>query len=59
MPSCEVGRPTGEGLEARVVEYPDGPDRCTIYPRGLSEADRVTTWLSADRAAFVSLDLYR
>jgi hypothetical protein len=42
-------------LHGVVVSYENGPDRCTIYPRGRSRHDRLETWLSADADAFVSL----
>ncbi|SEV82063.1 DUF7511 domain-containing protein [Natrinema salifodinae] len=42
-------------LEAIVVRYEDRADRCTITPRECSEAEQLTTWLSADAAAFVDL----
>lgn len=48
-----------ERLAMRVVEYPDTADRCTVYPPQLSDRERMTHWISADRAAFVSLDLKR
>ena len=40
-------------LRLTVVRYSDGPDRCTIYPRGLAGDARLTTWLSADRSLLV------
>ncbi|WP_245180724.1 DUF7511 domain-containing protein [Haloarcula amylovorans] len=43
-------------LSMTVVQYTDGPDRCTVYPPGLSGVARMSTWLSADRSAFVDLD---
>ena len=46
-------------LALRVVEYPDAPDRCTVYPLGLGDHERMTHWISADRDAFVSLALQR
>ena len=46
-------------LTLRVVEYPDAPDRCTVYPPDLGDHERMTHWISADRAAFVSLELRR
>jgi hypothetical protein len=42
-------------LHSVVVEYDGRPDRCTIYPRRSSCRDRVASWLSADREAFVGL----
>ncbi len=42
-------------LESIVVRYDGRPDRCTITPHECSEADQLTTWLSADVQAFVDL----
>lgn len=53
------GRAEIDHLEMRVVEYPDAADRCTLYPPGLVEHERMTHWISADRDAFVPLDLNR
>lgn len=52
--AARYGRDT-HSLESIVVRYDDRPDRCTIAPLECSEADRVTTWLSADVRAFVDL----
>ncbi|WP_049925919.1 DUF7511 domain-containing protein [Halopiger goleimassiliensis] len=46
-------------LELIVVRYENKPDRCTITPRECSDAERITTWLSADRTAFVDLAAVR
>ncbi|WP_246279844.1 DUF7511 domain-containing protein [Natronomonas salina] len=43
-------------LRATVVEYEDGPDECTIYPNGVSGAERMTTWISAKEGSFVDLE---
>ncbi|UHQ96055.1 DUF7511 domain-containing protein [Natrinema halophilum] len=43
-------------LESVVVRYEDRPNRCTIVPRECPEAERVTTWLTADARAFVDLE---
>lgn len=48
----ETDAPT---LESIVVPYEDRPDRCTIAPHECSEADQLTTWLSADVGVFVDL----
>lgn len=42
-------------LESIVVRYEDRPDRWTIAPRECSEAERTTTWLSADVRVVVDL----
>lgn len=43
-------------LEAVVVRYEDGPDRCTIAPRDCPDEAKLTTWLSADVATVVDLE---
>lgn len=53
------GKVAEGGLVAVVVEYPRGADRCTIYPAGLTDRERVTRWLSADKDAFEPLDALR
>ncbi|RDZ64012.1 hypothetical protein C5B90_12985 [Haloferax sp. Atlit-12N] len=44
-----------EELVAIVAPYDDAPDECTIFPAGLSEDELLTTWLSAQEGAYVSL----
>lgn len=51
--------PPAVELRATVVRYTDGPDRCTVSPPDCAEPARLTTWLSADRAAFVDRDAMR
>jgi len=46
-------------LSMTVVRYSDSPDRCTVYPPGLSGVARMSTWLSADRSLFVDVDSMR
>jgi len=41
------------------VRYDARPDRCTVYPPGLSGAARMSTWLTADADAFVDLEAVR
>ncbi|WP_416840310.1 hypothetical protein [Haloferax sp. DFSO52] len=41
---------------AIVAPYDDAPDECTIFPTGLSEAELLTTWISAEEGSYVSLD---
>lgn len=43
-------------LESVVVEYETRTDRCTVYPRERTEEETLTTWLTADVDAFVSLE---
>jgi hypothetical protein len=42
-------------LESIVVRYENRSDRCTITPRECPEAERMTTWLSADITVVVDL----
>jgi hypothetical protein len=42
-------------LVSITVEYDERADQCTIYPRGLSGMERMSTWLTADRTCFVDL----
>ena len=42
-------------LRATVVEYEDAPDECTIFPRGVSGVERMTTWISAEEGSYVDL----
>lgn len=46
-------------LRLKVVENDDGPDRGTIYPRGLTGIERMETWISVDAAAVVELSAWR
>lgn len=43
-------------LRATVVEYENAPDECTIYPRGVSGMEQMTTWMSAEEDSFVDLE---
>lgn len=51
--------PEHEHLEMRVVEYPDAADRCTLYPPNLVDHERMTHWISVDRAALIPVDHIR
>ncbi|WP_128476037.1 DUF7511 domain-containing protein [Halorussus pelagicus] len=46
-------------LRSVVVEYEDRPDRRTVYPAGVSEMERMSSWLTADDDAFVDLEATR
>lgn len=46
-------------LRHEIVSYPDRPDRCTIFPPGATGVTRMSTWLTADRDAFVDLAAVR
>jgi hypothetical protein len=47
--------PVLDGYASIVVSAADAPDECTIFPLFVSEADTVTTWISAGAGSFVSL----
>jgi len=53
-----ISRPATQ-LRHDVVTYSDGPDRCTIYPPDATGVVRMSTWLTADRDAFVDLATVR
>lgn len=42
-------------LVARVQEYDDRPDTCTILPVDVDDWTALTTWISASEPGFVSL----
>lgn len=46
-------------LEHRIVSNESAPDRCTICPADCNPETQLTTWLSADRSAFVDLESVR
>lgn len=46
---------TPRELRLAVVRYDEGPDRCTLYPPGLTGIERMETWISADMSAVVDL----
>jgi hypothetical protein len=48
-------RTATDPLEATVVHYQNGPDRCTIAPRDVSDERRLTAWFSVDADALVRL----
>ncbi|MHC3439083.1 DUF7511 domain-containing protein [Natrialbaceae archaeon A-gly3] len=61
FPTDGVRRPDSDerhpiDLESVVVQYEDGPDRCTIAPRDCPDEKKLTTWLTADVEAFVDLE---
>lgn len=41
---------------AVVEEYEHRPDQCTIYPRGASGIERMSTWISAGEGSYVALE---
>jgi len=47
------------GLRCRTTEYPDRPDRCTVYPPELGGVPRMSTWISLDRVAVLDLERMR
>ena len=46
-------------LVARVQEYDDRPDTCTILPVDVDDWTALTTWISAHDPGFVPLDEMR
>lgn len=50
------GHAPDDGLEAVVVRYRCGPDRCTLVPRGGGPEALLSAWLSADLETVVDLD---
>ena len=48
-----------ESLASTLVTYADGPDRRTVFPRGLSSVARMSIWFTADDDAFLDLDEMR
>jgi hypothetical protein len=54
---ADYHRPYGPPvLLSTVVHYEDAPDECTLYPRDATEAELVTTWLTAREGSFVALE---
>ncbi|GGL53808.1 DUF7511 domain-containing protein [Halocalculus aciditolerans] len=51
--------PDADALAAVVESGVTGPDRCTVYPRDLPEADRTTTWLTVNASVLCDLDDHR
>lgn len=47
--------PSPPPLEATIVHYRSGPDRCTVAPGDVSDERRLTAWLSVDADALVRL----
>lgn len=45
--------PAAGALHAVTVERDDGPDECTLYPRGASGVDRMSAWITAEEGSFV------
>ncbi|MFD1685450.1 DUF7511 domain-containing protein [Halobellus litoreus] len=54
-----VGDAREQVLLARVEEYDDDPDECTIYPANATATELPTTWVTAEEGSFVSLDEMR
>ena len=45
-----------ERLVSRLVTNADGPNRRTVFPRGLSSVARMSTWLTANEEVFVDVE---
>jgi hypothetical protein len=50
------GRSAADRLRSVLVTYEGAADRRTLYPRGASDVERLTHWLTADADAFDRLD---
>lgn len=46
-------------LRYKVVEYPTGPDRCTVYEPGASGVELMSTWISLNASSLIDLDRAR
>lgn len=57
-PSSSVPHPA-TGFAFVRVEYPSGPDRCTIHPREAEGHTLMATWLTADGGSVVDLAAMR
>jgi hypothetical protein len=45
-----------EVLDSTLVTNTDGPDRRTVFPRGLTSVARMSTWLTANESVFVDVE---
>jgi hypothetical protein len=43
-------------LVARFTDHCDGRRECTLYPRGASGVDLMSSWITADEGSYVPLD---
>lgn len=57
-PEPRADRPS-RALDSVVVSYENRPDQRTLYPEGTSGVERMSTWLTADDAEFVTLESFR
>ncbi|RQH00322.1 DUF7511 domain-containing protein [Natrarchaeobius oligotrophus] len=46
-------------LDHVTVENENAPNECAIFPRGATEAELLTTWITAHDDAFVALEAMR
>lgn len=47
------------GLVHRTVERPNGPDRFTVCPKGLTGVPKMSTWISVNTMCVVDLETVR
>lgn len=47
------------GLVHRTVERPNGPDRFTVFPKGMTGVPKMSTWMSVDTTCVVDLETVR
>jgi len=52
-------REDGFELVSVIVEYDDRPDQCTIYNPDTTGVERMSSWITAERACLVDLDFAR
>ncbi|SDY36394.1 hypothetical protein SAMN04487946_11291 [Halobellus clavatus] len=58
-PDDQTDTPTDRRCVARIEEYDDAPDECTLYPADATPSELPTTWISAKEGSYVSLDEMR
>lgn len=63
MSDADVHPPDSEEPSAELdhvtVENDDAPNECAIFPREASEAELMTTWITAHDDAFVAVESMR
>ncbi|MFB6252399.1 MAG: hypothetical protein ABEI27_12080 [Halobellus sp.] len=55
----QADTPTARRCVARIEEYDDAPDVCTLYPADATPLELPTTWISAKEGSYVSLEEMR
>ena len=57
--SASTVEPPEQTCLARIEEYDDAPDECTIYPADATQTELTTTWVSARANSFIALETMR